>query len=153
VTAAGYACIARADGARFISVVAENGGEQLLFELDAVRSLLIDGERPRYDLALFGLPEPDYDEDGELEDDEVPPEGAPGRTPFPNSGFDLHWLPHSGRMLKIEARGEVSAPLRVFLDNELPLPKEASRQHEPEREVQLLQRSLDALLAEARVSL
>jgi hypothetical protein len=148
----GCACIARVEGARFVSVVSGVGGEKLLFELDAARSLLIDGERPRYDLALFGLPQPDYDDDEESGDDEVPPEGAPGSTPFPNSRFDVHWLPNSGRMLRIEAHGEVVAPLRVFLDNELPLAEQSLFSREPEREVLLLQRNFDAILAEARVT-
>lgn len=149
---AGCACIARVDGGRFISVMSKDGDEKLLFELDAARSLLFDGERPRYDLTLFGLPEPDYDDDDGQEDDGEPPEGAPGRTPFPNSSFDLHWLPHSGRMLRIETRGEVLAPLRVFLDSELPLPERALFPRGSECEVLLLERSLPAILAEARVT-
>jgi len=146
----GRARIARVDGTRFASVVWADGGEKLLFELDAGRALLVDGERPRYDLPLFGLPEPDYDD--ESEDDEAPPEGAPGSTPFPNTRFDLHWLPNSGRMLHIEPHGEVASPLRVFLDNELPLPEHAAFAREPELEVMLVARGFDEILAGARVT-
>jgi hypothetical protein len=146
----GSACIARVDGARFASVVSADGGEKLLYEIDPGRTLLIDGERPRCDMPLFGLPEPDYDD--ESEDDDVPPEGAPGRTPFPNARFDLHWLPNSGRMLHIEPHGEVVLPLRVFLDNELPLPEHTVFLREPEREVMLVARGFDEILAGARVT-
>jgi hypothetical protein len=149
----GIACIARVDGARFVSVVSRDGGEVLLFELDAARSLLLDGERPRYDYPLFGLTEPENADDDERDEDEMPPADAPGGTPFPNSRFDLHWLPHSGRLLRIEPHGETVSPLRVFLDNELPLPERTSFRGEPDRDVLLLQRSLDTILAEARVAL
>lgn len=146
----GYACVARVDDARFISLVSKVGRECLLFEVDPMRGLLIDGERPRFDYALFGLPEPDYDED-EIDDD-VPREDDTNRTPFPNSRFDLHWLPHSGRMLHIDVHGGNVAPHRVFLDSELPLPERTSFARGSEREVMLLERSLDSLLATARVA-
>ena len=143
------ACVATFQDARFVSLVDEGNREFLVYEFDPGRTLLIDGERPGADRALFGLPEQEIND----EDDEAPYEDEEPLTPFPNSCFDLHWLPHSGRLLQIETRGSSVAPLRVLLDSELALPESKRFVRDAERDVLILDRDLDAWLSSAKVSI
>jgi hypothetical protein len=151
------ACVASLQDTRFVSVVDVQQREFLLYEFGPGRTLALNGERPSRDRALFGLSE-DEDDTEALEEDiegdedvDDEHEQAP-RTPFPNSDCELHWLPHSGRLLQIAARGAPATPQRVLLDTEVALTELKRFVVDAERDVLIIERGLDAVLANARVA-
>jgi hypothetical protein len=121
----GEAWLIHATAPAFVEIVDDREDSLYLLDLGDGRTLLIDGARIEWDFELFGLPTPEEEFDDESDEfdeaSEVDSERPPLRTPFPNSDFVLHWLPNTGRILRIESRGEAAVPSRVVLGNEVTL--------------------------------
>jgi hypothetical protein len=138
---ANEAWVVRIVDAPFVEFVDDCDARLFLFDLGDGRSLLVDDGRIAWNFALFGLPEPDEapDEDADGNEDLDRPSI---RTPFPNSDFVMHLLPTSGRILRIEARGEPVAPSRVLAQDAPALPEAARLLADPDRDALLIERDL-----------
>ncbi len=115
--------IIRLTDTSFITVVDNNDNSLFLFDLDGNKTLII-GDDVEWCPELFGLPALDeYDDiDDENDDGEDYGPGSKPDIPFPNTDCLIHRLPNSGRILKIELRGEKQNPKAIFLSNELKIP-------------------------------
>lgn len=114
----GMAQVIRLESARFIKVLDGQEGAVFLFDIGGGNVLAV-GDGRAGDRLLFGLPARETDRAtandclaGSVDDD----------VPFPNSSFELHRLPHTGRLLGIVLHGERVVAERIVLSNELALP-------------------------------
>ena len=143
----GEAWLIHATAPAFVEVVDDRENSFYLLDLEDGRTLLIDGAPIEWDFELFGLPTPEVDFDDESDEDSGDDDDRPPpRTPFPTSDFVLHWLPNTGRILRIESRGEPAVPSRVLLGNEVTLAEANRFLVEPDRGALVIDRRIHALV-------
>lgn len=144
---AGEAWVIRVEDPSFVEIVADHEDSFYLLEIGDHRSLLIDGGRVAWDFELFGLPTSEDDFDESRDEDEEIDWSPPPPTPFPNTSFVLHLLPHSGRLLQIEVHGQPAQPGRVLLAKELALPESAKFLVDADRRAIVLEQGLAELVS------
>ncbi|RNF83096.1 hypothetical protein [Montanilutibacter psychrotolerans] len=143
----GTAQVIRLESARFVKVLDGQEGAVFLFDIGGGNVLAVGGDRAG-DRMLFGLP-------AQEADDAAPDDGLAGSVdddvPFPNSSFEVHRLPHTGRLLGIVLHGERVVAERIVLSNELALPDARQSRSLWRSESLILAHDLQSLLPDTSV--